>query len=290
MPEGPEQPAPSAPPPTPGPQPPPPGPPPDAAARRPRGRAQPPATAPLDSSGLAALDARYAAVGLADADVPGDGDCLLYAALGRTAAGMHAAQPTAGDGQAARSLRAAAIAHAPSLPHSLQVTLGLVRPGLLPGDDDGSRGQAYWSLAYQQRDRNPMCDNMLHSIATVLQQDIAVVTTSAEQTVNPILSLWRAGPAAPAAGAAHAQHDPTGLLTWERGAGRRAAHGLQTVRERLDLIRHGALPLRIIHSDGGRHFRTTIPRQRAAAGDAQVLTPAPPSSTCVETARPSCGG
>ena len=195
---------------------------------------------------------------------------------------MQSVQPTVGDRQAARSLRAAAIAHASSLPRSLQVTLGLVRPGLLPGDDDGSRGQAYWSLAYQQRDRNPMC------VATVLQQDIAVVTTSAEQTVNPVLSLWRAGPAAPAAGAAHAQHDPTGLLTWERGAGQWAAHGLQTVRERLALIRHGALPLRIIHSDGGRHFRTTIPRQRAAAGDAQVFPPAPPP--CVETARPSCGG
>ena len=110
-----------------------------------------------------------------------------------------------------------------------------------------------------------MCDNMLHSIATVLQLDIAVATTSAEQTVNPTLSLWCAGPAA-AASAAHAQRDPTGLLTWERGAGRRAAHCLQTVRRGLDLVRHGALPLRIIHSDGGSHFRTTIPRQRAAAG------------------------
>ena len=135
-----------------------------------------------------------------------------------------------------------------------------------------------------------MCDNMLHSIATVLQLDIAVATTSAEQTVNPTLSLWCAGPAAPAAGAAHAQHDPTGLLTWERGTDGRAAHGLQTVRERLDLVRHGALPLKIIHSDGGSHVRTTISRQRAAAGNAQGLPPAPPTSTREETARPSCGG
>ena len=135
-----------------------------------------------------------------------------------------------------------------------------------------------------------MCDNMLHSIATVLQLDIAVATTSAEQTVNPTLSLWRAGRAAQTAGAAHAQHDPMGLLAWERGTAGRAAHGLQTVRERLDLVRHGALPLRIIHSDGGRHFRTTITRQRAGAGDAQVLPPAPPTSIRAETAGPSCGG
>ena len=134
-----------------------------------------------------------------------------------------------------------------------------------------------------------MCDNTLHSIATVLQLDIAVATTSAEQTVNPVLRLGRAEAAAQAAGAAHAQHDPMGLLTWERGTDGRAAHGLQTVRERLDLIRHGALPLRIIHSDGGSHFRTTIPRQRAAAGDAQV-SPAPPTSIRAETAGPSCGG
>jgi hypothetical protein len=81
--------------PNPGPQPPPPGPNPDAAARGPGGRPQPLATTPLHSGGLAALDARYAAVGLADADVPGDGDCLLYAALGRAAAGTQSAQPTA---------------------------------------------------------------------------------------------------------------------------------------------------------------------------------------------------
>ena len=62
---------------------------------------------------------------------------------------------------------------------------------------------------------------------------------------------------------------------WERSADRRQrTNGMQTVRERL--ATPGARPLRIIHSDGGLHFRATAKQQLP---DATQMEPLPTKTT-----------
>ena len=220
-------------------------------------------------------------MGLRDADVHGDGNCLLYAAMG-CAKGQEL-RPSPELKAAASSLRARAVAHARSLPLALQISLGLVRPGVLPGDDNGNAGEAYWSLAYQAVEPHYLCDNMLHSIATVLGVDIAVATTTPDdgpqdpQRASHILNLWRAAadPAQQAPDQQTPHAGPEGTLVWERSADRRQrTNGMQTVRERL--ATPGARPLRIIHSDGGLHFRATAKQQLP---DATQMEPLPTKTT-----------
>jgi hypothetical protein len=126
-----------------------------------------------------ALEEAYRTVGLKDLDNKGKGNCLLYAAMG-----IHG--PDADHPRQAGIIRERAITHARSLPQHAQEYLRLSRANPI-----GER----WTIAYQAKDRAWMNNNMIHSVATALQIDIAVATHVREGSrVRQTLDIYRAGP------------------------------------------------------------------------------------------------
>jgi hypothetical protein len=138
-------------------------------------------------------------VGLAPQQVDGDGNCLIYSVLrsaGRTASW-----------EAAIAIRTAAITLAKALPESVKQDLRLSRPQQYPHDPmgnnlDHSKKENYWPIAAQAKHGPPdfehnraawMNDNMLHSIATVMKTDVAVLKLSREHgEVGDIIEIYRA--------------------------------------------------------------------------------------------------
>jgi hypothetical protein len=110
------------------------------------------------------LNRLYRTVRLEDMDVCGDGNCFLYAALGINGYG-------AGHPQAAVTLRSQAIAHARSLPVTVQDHLELRQATDDPTDPYGDNDTA-WSMTYQEEDKGWINSNMFYSIATILRIDI----------------------------------------------------------------------------------------------------------------------
>jgi hypothetical protein len=93
------------------------------------------------------LEQLYRTVRLQDMDVLGDGNCFLYAAMGID--GRGADHPQA----AADLLRSRAIAHARSLPVTVQDFLDLRRATVDPADPYGNNGTA-WSISHQEGDKH----------------------------------------------------------------------------------------------------------------------------------------
>ena len=167
--------------------------PPQQAAHRPPRQLAP---APQWVGGLAAsLNAQYAPLGMIDADVPGDGNCLLYAALGLSVGAC-----ASGDAQLLASrinqLRAHVIQHARGLSIQLKRTLGIFRTGAALGDLRGAPttvGQpARWSLDYQAGAGHFMTDNVMHSLAATLDSDIVVIRTDATGRIRATLDHFHA--------------------------------------------------------------------------------------------------
>jgi ribonuclease HI len=145
--------------------------------------ARPPAQAHQQPSGLTAnLNAQYAPLQLRDADVPGDGNCLLYAALGLSV-GACAGTDARSLADRINGLRAHVIQHARGLSAQLKRKLMIWRTGAALSDSTGApaaRGQhALWSLDYQAVAGHFMTDNVMHSLAATLDSDIVVIKTDA---------------------------------------------------------------------------------------------------------------
>jgi hypothetical protein len=85
------------------------------------------------------LEKLYKTVRLMDMDVLGDGNCFLYAAMGINGRG-------ADNPRAAADLRRRAIAHARSLPATVQDFLDLRRATVDPADPCGNNGTT-WSMS-----------------------------------------------------------------------------------------------------------------------------------------------
>jgi hypothetical protein len=167
--------------------------PPQQAAHRPP---YPSNQAPQQLRGLAAsLNTQYAPLGMLDADVPGDGNCLLYAALGLSVDACASADRRL---LAARidQLRAHVIQHARGLSIQLKRRLGIFRTGAALGDLRGAPstvGQpARWSLDYQAGAGRFMTDNVMHSLAATLGSDIVVIQTDATGRIRATLDHFHA--------------------------------------------------------------------------------------------------
>ena len=146
----------------------------------------------------ASLNSQYASLSMLDANVPGDGNCLLYAALGLSVDAC-AARPQQQLAAEVDRLRARVIQHARGLSAQLKCVLGVWRPGAAQpalSNPDGAlvaAGQpARWSLDYQAVSGNFMTDNVLHSLAATLDSDIVVIRTDATGQICPALDHFHA--------------------------------------------------------------------------------------------------
>jgi hypothetical protein len=213
---------------------------------------------PARSSELARA---YRTVGLEDLDNVGDGNCLLYAAMGID--GRHKNHP-----KWAKIYRDRAITHASSLPPHAQEYLGLAR--------SNPTGNTEWTIAYQAEDKAWMNNNMIHSVATALQIDIAVAThLRTGSGVRQTLDIYRAGPPV---GTILAPTDdqllfkgascqwslpPEHTVTPGEGAAPRKRQrplrqlALNTLLKSIRQTNSGPIYLRVIHSNIGTHYRGT---------------------------------
>jgi hypothetical protein len=122
-----------------------------------------------------------------DMDVLGDANCFLYAAMGIN--GRGADHP-----QAAADLRRRVIAHARSLPVTVQYFLDHRRATVDPADPYGNNGTT-WSMSYQEGDKHWINSNMFYIIAIILRTDIAIATHLQTGTnVCQVLQIHRDGP------------------------------------------------------------------------------------------------
>ena len=214
-------------------------------------------TIPWTPERAQALKQLYRTVNLEDMDVCGDGNCFLYAALGIN--GHGADHP-----QAAATLRRQAIAHARSLPMTVQNFLELRRPAEHPTDPYGNMDTTCkWSMDHQEEEKAWINSNMFYSIATVLRIDIAIthhLTRGAN--VCQTLILHRAGP--------HPSiPHPADLLPQEKscqwapppppGTRRLHQYSLITLLNNPRQTSTEVIPIRVIHTDIGSHFRATKP-------------------------------
>jgi hypothetical protein len=237
----------------------------------------------------AILNAQYAPLGMLDADVPGDGNCLLYAALGLgvgACAGAEQRQLT----DRINQLRARVIQPARGLSYQLKCKLGILRTGAALADMRGAPttpGQhARWSLDYQAGAGHFMTDNVMHSLAATLGSDIVVIRTDEDGRICATLDHFHAqawvlagsgepdgGPTMEAyssvrwAGGLTAAADQQGRQT--RATNRRQPTQL-TLRQLLTQRQAENRNVTLIHSNGGNyatgHFRAVI---RQGAGAAQ---------------------
>jgi hypothetical protein len=204
----------------------------------------------------------YRTVGLEDLDNIGNGNCLLYAAMGIDGRGAdHAHQ--------AAFYRRRAIAHARALPPHAQEYLRLSRA-------NPTGAILRWTIAFQAEDTAWLNNNMIHSVATALQVDIAVATHLREGSrVRKTLDIYRAGPPVgttpPPTDDQLLYHDtscqwslpPESTVTPGEGtAPRKRTRPLRqnALSALLHTVRHtnaGPIYLRVIYSDIGRHYRGT---------------------------------
>ena len=259
--------------------------PPQQAAPRPPHRLD---QAPQQGRGLAAsLNAQYAPLGMLDADVPGDGNCLLYAAQGLSV-GVCASADERLLAARTNQLRARVIQHARGLSTQLKRRLGIFREGAALDDLRGAPttvGQpARWSLDYQAVAGHFMTDNVMHSLAATLDSDIVVIQTDATGRIHATLDHFHARAWA-LAGSGEPDGSPTvdaySTVLWAEGqleaAGPSAdQHGRRTRatsrRKPSELTRRQLLAQRhaeqrrvtLVYSNGGSyesgHFRAVVQR------------------------------
>ena len=130
-----------------------------------------------------------------DTDVPADGNCLLYAALG-LGVGACAGADRQQLADRINQLRARVIQHARGLSYQLKCRLGILRTGAALADLRGAPttlGQpAQWSLDYQAGVGHFMTDNVMHSLAASLGSDIVVIRTDAAGRICATLDHFHA--------------------------------------------------------------------------------------------------
>jgi hypothetical protein len=233
----------------------------------------------------AILNAQYAPLGMLDADVPGDGNCLLYAALGLGVGACAAADQRQLAGRVDQ-LRARVIQHARGLSYQLKCRLGILRTGAALADMRGAPttpGQhARWSLDYQAGAGHFMTDNVMHSLAATLGSDIVVIRTDAAGRICATLDHFHAQAWA-LAGSGEPDGGPTmeaySTVRWagglsaatpdadEQGRRTRAASRRQptqpTLRQLLTRRQAENRSVTLIYSNGGTyttgHFRAVVP-------------------------------
>jgi hypothetical protein len=203
------------------------------------------------------LEKLYRTVRLQDMDVLPDGNCFLYAAM------MGIDGRGANHAQAAADLGSRAIAHARSLPETVQDFLDLRRATVDPADPYGNNGTT-WSMSHQEGDKRWINSNMFYSIATILRTHIAIAThLQTGIQVCQVLQIHRAGPDPTIPHPANLM-PPIAKCNWapQPPAGERRLSKDSLIITLLDRPRQTGteqIPTLVIHSDIGSHFRATKP-------------------------------